>query len=97
MSSQDILVNLYDETIREHKSEVERRPSENKIEEFNENSGAIALPTTSSEHGAETKSVLPEVNYMNLKLDVDGECLPLLDRHDIHYNQFPGNFIFHLH
>lgn len=92
MSSQDILVNFYDETIKEHKSEVESRNSEKRIEEFNDNSRVIALPTTSSEYGAETKSVLPEVNYINIKLDLDGECLPLLDRHDIHYNQFPGNF-----
>lgn len=90
MTSQEILVNLYDETIKEQESAVKSSQSEINIEKFDEKSSTIALPTTSSDCGPETNSDLQDVNYINLKLDLDGECLPLLDRHDIHFNQFPG-------
>lgn len=92
MTSQDILVNLY-ETIKEQEREEKSSQSEKNIEEFHDKSNTIALPTTSSDY-VETKSV-PEVNYINIKLDPDGECLPLLDRHDIHFNQFPGTFSYY--
>lgn len=103
MTSQNLLVYLYDETIKEQQESEENRlqPDKN-IEEVHDKTKNIALPTTSSDQGSVDTKSLQDVNFTSLKLEPDGEYLPLLDRHDTHFNQFPGksntsnSFIQHL-
>lgn len=94
MTSGKLLLNLEDETIKLQQEETQTdevnfNQIANHTNSFNDKISVISLPTTSSD--TIDPHSLPEVNFINLKLDTtDGECLPLLDRQDVHYNQFPG-------
>ncbi|XP_063697822.1 phosphatidylinositol 4-kinase type 2-alpha [Culicoides brevitarsis] len=90
MSNQNILVNLGDDTVTHSKNSQKKDKLQENSVDFRENT-TVASPTTSSDFREETKLPVTEVYYLNSRLDIDGECLPLLDRHDIQYNQFPDD------